>query len=69
MIFVHFYLTTGVDPAQIVNVDNIKDQLPKLPEDLREHLINNYGVNLESAITIVVCKIGKKNNNHFIMLQ
>lgn len=38
----------------LINVDNIKNTLPELPEITRQNLITNYGLSEEVAVILVV---------------
>ncbi|MEE6461296.1 hypothetical protein FKM82_001249 [Ascaphus truei] len=46
--------TNNVDPAQVVNIDWIKERLPELPRVSRERLVVQYGILPEHSFILVV---------------
>lgn len=47
-------LPAGVDPQQVVNIDQIREQLPELPGVTREKLVQQYGMLPEQSVTLLV---------------
>ncbi|MEE6461294.1 hypothetical protein FKM82_001249 [Ascaphus truei] len=45
--------TNNVDPAQVVNIDWIKERLPELPRVSRERLVVQYGILPEHSFILV----------------
>lgn len=46
-------LPAGVDPQQVVNIDQIREQLPELPSVTREKLVQQYGMLPEQSVTLL----------------
>ncbi|XP_036097045.1 glutamyl-tRNA(Gln) amidotransferase subunit B, mitochondrial isoform X1 [Molossus molossus] len=46
-------LPAGADPQQVVNIDQIREQLPELPSVTREKLIQQYGMLPEHSFTLL----------------
>ncbi|KAM8935895.1 glutamyl-tRNA(Gln) amidotransferase subunit B, mitochondrial isoform 2-T2 [Lycaon pictus] len=46
-------LPPGADPQQVINIDRIREQLPELPSETREQLIQQYGMLPEHSFTIL----------------
>ena len=47
-------LPPGADPQQVINIDRIREQLPELPSETREQLVQQYGMLPEHSFTILV---------------
>lgn len=47
-------LPAGADPQQVINIDQIREQLPELPSVTREKLIQRYGMLPEHSLTLLV---------------
>ncbi|KAF6093901.1 glutamyl-tRNA amidotransferase subunit B [Phyllostomus discolor] len=46
-------LPAGADPQQVVNIDQIREQLPELPSVTREKLVQQYGMLPEQSLTLL----------------
>lgn len=46
-------LPVGADPQQVINIDQIREQLPELPSVTREKLIQQYGMLPEHSFTLL----------------
>ncbi|XP_038414954.1 glutamyl-tRNA(Gln) amidotransferase subunit B, mitochondrial isoform X1 [Canis lupus familiaris] len=46
-------LPPGADPQQVINIDRIREQLPELPSETREQLVQQYGMLPEHSFTIL----------------
>ncbi|XP_054418492.1 glutamyl-tRNA(Gln) amidotransferase subunit B, mitochondrial isoform X1 [Pteronotus mesoamericanus] len=46
-------LPAGTDPQQVINIDQIREQLPELPSATREKLIQQYGMLPEQSLTLL----------------
>ncbi|XP_036914304.1 glutamyl-tRNA(Gln) amidotransferase subunit B, mitochondrial [Sturnira hondurensis] len=46
-------LPAGIDPQQVVNIDQIREQLPELPSVTREKLVQQYGMLPEQSLTLL----------------
>ncbi|XP_066242610.1 glutamyl-tRNA(Gln) amidotransferase subunit B, mitochondrial [Saccopteryx leptura] len=46
-------LPAGADPQQVINIDQIREQLPELPSVTRKKLVQEYGMLLEHSITLL----------------
>ncbi|XP_016066695.1 PREDICTED: glutamyl-tRNA(Gln) amidotransferase subunit B, mitochondrial [Miniopterus natalensis] len=46
-------LPAGADPQQVVNIDQIREQLPELPSVTREKLVQQYGMLREHSLTLL----------------
>ena len=44
--------------GEVVNVDVLRQQLPRLPKEERDHLYEEYGLTLEQACVLVVSMDG-----------
>lgn len=44
----------SADPQQVINIDQIREQLPELPSVTREKLIRRYGMLPEHSFTLLV---------------
>lgn len=47
-------LPPGADPQQVINIDWIREQLPELPSETRERLIQQYGILPEHSFALLV---------------
>uniref|UniRef100_A0ABI7Y057 Glutamyl-tRNA(Gln) amidotransferase subunit B, mitochondrial n=1 Tax=Felis catus TaxID=9685 RepID=A0ABI7Y057_FELCA len=46
-------LPAGADPQQVINIDRIREQLPELPSETREKLIQQYGILPEHSFALL----------------
>ncbi|XP_070271415.1 glutamyl-tRNA(Gln) amidotransferase subunit B, mitochondrial [Myotis yumanensis] len=46
-------LPAGVDPQQVINIDQLREQLPELPSVTREKLVQQYGMLPEHSLTLL----------------
>ncbi|GAB5570450.1 glutamyl-tRNA(Gln) amidotransferase subunit B [Prionailurus iriomotensis] len=46
-------LPAGADPQQVINIDWIREQLPELPSETREKLIQQYGILPEHSFALL----------------
>lgn len=46
-------LPAGTDPQQVINIDQIREQLPELPSVTREKLVQQYGMLPEQSLTLM----------------
>nr|XP_003476858.1 glutamyl-tRNA(Gln) amidotransferase subunit B, mitochondrial [Cavia porcellus] len=46
-------LPVGVEPQQVINIDQIRDTLPELPRVTRERLVREYGMLPEHSFTLL----------------
>ncbi|XP_029796018.1 glutamyl-tRNA(Gln) amidotransferase subunit B, mitochondrial isoform X1 [Suricata suricatta] len=46
-------LPAGADPQQVINIDQIREQLPELPSETREKLIQQYGMLPEHSFALL----------------
>ncbi|XP_024424382.2 glutamyl-tRNA(Gln) amidotransferase subunit B, mitochondrial [Desmodus rotundus] len=46
-------LPAGTDPQQVINIDQIREQLPELPSVTREKLVQQYGMLPEQSFTLL----------------
>lgn len=47
-------LPAGADPQQVINIDQLREQLPELPSVTREKLVQQYGMLPEHSLTLLV---------------
>lgn len=47
-------LPTGTDPQQVINIDQLREQLPELPRVTREKLVQQYGMLPEHSFALLV---------------
>lgn len=47
-------LPADADPQQVINIDQIREQLPELPSVTREKLVQQYGMLPEHSLTLLV---------------
>lgn len=47
-------LPSGADPQQVINVDQLRAQLPELPQVTRERLVQEYGMLPQHSCTLLV---------------
>lgn len=53
-------LPVGVEPQQVINIDQIRDTLPELPRVTRERLVREYGMLPEHSFTLLVGTVRKE---------
>ncbi|XP_008142268.2 glutamyl-tRNA(Gln) amidotransferase subunit B, mitochondrial isoform X1 [Eptesicus fuscus] len=46
-------LPAGADPQQVINIDQLREQLPELPSVTREKLVQQYGMLPEHSFTLL----------------
>ncbi|XP_036280680.1 glutamyl-tRNA(Gln) amidotransferase subunit B, mitochondrial isoform X3 [Pipistrellus kuhlii] len=46
-------LPAGADPQQVINIDQLREQLPELPRVTREKLVQQYGMLPEHSFTLL----------------
>uniref|UniRef100_A0A8C3WWP7 Glutamyl-tRNA(Gln) amidotransferase subunit B, mitochondrial n=1 Tax=Catagonus wagneri TaxID=51154 RepID=A0A8C3WWP7_9CETA len=46
-------LPAGVDPQQVINIDQLRERLPELPSVTREKLVRQYGVLPEHSVALL----------------
>uniref|UniRef100_A0A8C9BTE2 Glutamyl-tRNA(Gln) amidotransferase subunit B, mitochondrial n=1 Tax=Phocoena sinus TaxID=42100 RepID=A0A8C9BTE2_PHOSS len=46
-------LPTGTDPQQVINIDQLREQLPELPRVTREKLVQQYGMLPEHSFALL----------------
>ena len=47
-------LPTGADPQQVIDIDQLREQLPELPRVTREKLVRQYGMRPEHSFALLV---------------
>jgi len=51
-------IPAGVAPQQIINVDELRDKMPEMPNEQRQRLCQTYGLLMEHSHVLVVCCCG-----------